>query len=125
VRPTSYHIEEEHGEVEVLLDDVIRETDECLAGELERKETARAREAFLAEKGRQAREIATRRQAAPSEDRNVGGGGETPSSDDVEDADEHGGTVLTPIGNREINTPYSSGPSPFSLPICDWEFRRE
>jgi hypothetical protein len=48
-------IEEEHGELEVLLDDFIGESDEFTASEAARQDTSRARDAAIAECGRQAR----------------------------------------------------------------------
>jgi hypothetical protein len=85
--------------VAVLLDDVIGETDAFLVGEADRMETARAREVYLAEGGRQAREISMRRQAVPSEDEIVGGVEEIPDSDDVADTDEHRSAASVPVGN--------------------------
>jgi hypothetical protein len=60
-------IEEEHGELEVLLDDFIGESDEFTEREAARRDTSRARDAEIAEGGRQAREMAMRRQSSPAE----------------------------------------------------------
>jgi hypothetical protein len=60
-------IEEEHGELEVLLEDFIGESDEFTASEAARQDTSRARDAAIAEGGRQAREMAMRRQSSPAE----------------------------------------------------------
>jgi DNA polymerase elongation subunit (family B) len=60
-------IEEEHGELEVLLDDFIGEFDEFMASEAARRDTSRARDAAIAEGGRQAREMGMRRQSSPAE----------------------------------------------------------
>jgi hypothetical protein len=60
-------IEEEHGELEVLLDDFIGESDEFTASEAARRDTSRVRDAEIAEGGRQAREMDMRRKSSPAE----------------------------------------------------------
>jgi hypothetical protein len=53
-------VEEEHDELEVLLDEFIMEFEEYTAIEADRRDTARAREAEITEGGRQARDIILR-----------------------------------------------------------------
>jgi hypothetical protein len=60
-------IEEEHGELELLLDDVIEEADAFKSTEVERREVRRERDFALAEGGRQARRLAMARQASVDE----------------------------------------------------------
>jgi hypothetical protein len=60
-------IEEEHGELEILLDDVIEEADAFKSTEFERREVRRHRDYTMAEGGRQARRLAMARQAAVDE----------------------------------------------------------
>jgi hypothetical protein len=56
-------VEEEYGEAEVLVDEIIEENDSSRASEVERQDLSRDRDATLAHSGRPAREIAMRRQA--------------------------------------------------------------
>jgi hypothetical protein len=63
VSARSTGVEEEYGEAEVLVDELIEETDRYRASEIERRDLSRDRDAALADSGRQAREIAMRRQA--------------------------------------------------------------
>jgi hypothetical protein len=51
----------------VLLDDFIGESDEFTASEAAGRDTSRARDAAIAEGGRQAREMTMRRQSLPAE----------------------------------------------------------
>jgi hypothetical protein len=60
-------IEEEHGELEILLDDVIEEADAFKSTEVERREVRRHRDVAMAEGGRQARRLAMARQAPVDE----------------------------------------------------------
>jgi hypothetical protein len=60
-------IEKEHGELEILLDDVIEEADEFKSTEIERREVWRHRGVAMAEGGRQARRLAMARQAPVDE----------------------------------------------------------
>jgi hypothetical protein len=106
-------LEEEHGELEELLDDITGESDEFMASEAGRREALRAREASLAEIGRQARDINKRRQAVPTEEclpprSHEVGLGDTSS-------DEDGGENAVPV-HRECrsSTPGSAGSSSLS-----------
>jgi hypothetical protein len=56
-------IEEKHGELEILLDDVIGEADTFKSTEVERGEVRRHRDFPMAEGGRQVRRLAMARQA--------------------------------------------------------------
>jgi hypothetical protein len=56
-------IEEEHGELEMLLDGVVEEADAFKSTEVERREVRRHRDLAMAEGGRQARRLAMARQA--------------------------------------------------------------
>jgi hypothetical protein len=60
-------IEEEHGELEILLDDVIEVADAFKSTEVERLEVRRHRDVAMAEGGRQARRLAMARQAPVDE----------------------------------------------------------
>jgi hypothetical protein len=60
-------IEEEYGELEILLDDVIEEADTLKSTEMERREVRRDRDFAMAEGGRQARMLAMARQAPVDE----------------------------------------------------------
>jgi hypothetical protein len=60
-------IEEEHGELEILLDDVIDEADAFKSTEVERREVRRDRDFAMLEGGRQARMLAMARQAPVDE----------------------------------------------------------
>jgi hypothetical protein len=88
-------VEEEHRELEELLDGIIGESDEFMATEAGRREVLRAREASPADGGRQARDMTMRRQTEPTE------GFLPPHSHEVrlEDtsSDEDGGESATPV----------------------------
>jgi hypothetical protein len=60
-------IEEEYGELEIILDDVIEEADTFKSTEMERREVRRDWDFAMAERGRQARMLAMGRQAPVDE----------------------------------------------------------
>jgi hypothetical protein len=60
-------IEEEHGELEMLLDDVVEEADAFKSTEVERREVRRHQNVAMAEGGRQGRRLAMARQAPADE----------------------------------------------------------
>jgi hypothetical protein len=108
-------VEEEHGELEVLLDDFIGESDEFIASEADRRETARVREGSLAEGGRQARDMAMRRQAAPANSE-LQIEGEASGDDDTEEGPEEIEVPTTPIQReRGSSTPGSGASSSFAI----------
>jgi hypothetical protein len=85
-----------------------------MASEAGRREALRAREASLAEGGRQARDMAMRRQTEPTEDCL------TPHSHEVRlddtSSDEDGGESAAPVhGERRSSTPGSTGYSSLAI----------
>jgi hypothetical protein len=107
-------VEEDHGEPEELLDDIFGESDEFMASEAGRREALRAREASLAEGGRQARDMAMRRQTEPTEDCLP------PHSHEVRlddtSSDEGGGESAAPVHReRRSSTPGSTGSSSLAI----------
>jgi hypothetical protein len=98
-------IEEEHGEVECLLEDLIDESDRFKASETERCDTLRERDMALAESGRKARELAMSRQApaedAESIDGSDGGGSDVNFDSDVNlDVEGQERSTATPSSTR-------------------------
>jgi hypothetical protein len=109
-------VKEEHGELEELLDDIIGESDEYKASEAGRMEALRRREASLAEGGRQARDMAIRRQTEPKEDCLPPHRHEVRLDDTC--SDDGGGESVAPVHReRRSSTPGSTGSS--SLAIGD------
>jgi hypothetical protein len=100
------------------LDDFIGESDDFLASEADRRETTRAREAAIAEGGRQARDMAMRRQTEPAEvevDMDREGTGD----DDADEANEGGrASTETVHRGRRNSTPGLGGSSSFEIGEC-------
>jgi hypothetical protein len=90
----------------VLLDDLIGESDEFTASEAARRDTSRARDAAIAEGGRQAREMAMRRKYSPAE-------AELDLESDASGDGEHNDAVESDRATRE---PVPTG-TPSSKPV--------
>jgi hypothetical protein len=110
-------VEEEHGELEVLLDDFIGESVDVLAREADRRETTRARDAAVAEGGRQARDVAMWRQTEPTEveldlDKEISG------DDDADEVNGGGGASTETVHRRRRNSTPGSGGSLFAIGEC-------
>jgi hypothetical protein len=103
-------VEEEHGELEVLLDDIIAERDEFVATEADRRQIARAREDQLAEGGRRAREMAMRRQSGSIDD-DAGLEGEASSDVPENAAEDRDAVASVAVRERRISTSPGSGGS--------------
>jgi hypothetical protein len=98
-------IEEEHGELECLLDDLIDESDRFKASEAERRDTLRERDMALAESGRQARELAMSRQAPAGDAESIDGSDEGGSDVNFEadvnlDVERQERSTATPSSTR-------------------------
>jgi hypothetical protein len=109
-------VEEEHGELENLPDDIIGESGEFMASEAGRREALRAREASLAEGGRQARDMALRRQTEPTEDCLPPHSHEV-RLDDTSSEEDGGESAAPAYRERRSSIPGSTGSS--SLAIGD------
>jgi hypothetical protein len=97
-------IEEEHGELEILLDDVIGEADFFKSTDVIWRKVRREKDAALVEGGRLERTQAMVRQAAAiaMESDNDGGGG------GVEPGDEDAGPELQQVGRTRRRTQLKS-----------------
>jgi hypothetical protein len=110
--------EEEHVECDVLVNDFIKESDDSLAGDADRRKTTRARDAAVAEGVRKAGDMAMRRQIEPAEvEADLERGG--PGDDDADEVNEGGRkSTETVHRGRRSSTPSPGGSSSFAIGEC-------
>jgi hypothetical protein len=106
-------IEEEHGELDCLLDEVLEEGERFKEGEGELRNARRARENVLVEGGRQARIMAMRRQT-PSPGNGSGSGERSREFEEIGGDDSSSEIAIADTGNELTRNDVARKPRPHS-----------